>query len=172
MNDSAALNLIRRLYDYHRWANRRLFEVAAALGPDLDRAVGTQFSAPTLKGMFAHIYAADWIWLSRWKGTSPARLPDGDDFPTFGDLRERWDGLEREQQAFVDGLTEADLGRAVEFKDTRGQPFRQPLAGLLQHVANHATHHRSEVATMLTMLRGSPPSTDLVTYLRQQAGRG
>ena len=26
---------IRGLYDYHRWANRRLFDVATALGEDL-----------------------------------------------------------------------------------------------------------------------------------------
>jgi uncharacterized damage-inducible protein DinB len=166
-----AVSLIRSLYDYHRWANRRLFDVAATLGPDLDRAVGTQFSVPTVKGMFAHLYGADWIWFQRFKGTSPGKLPGGDDFRTFDDLRARWDELEREQQAFVDSLTEADLGRIVEFKDTRGNPSRLPLGGLLQHVANHGTHHRSEVATMLTMLRGSPPGTDLVVYLREKAGQ-
>ena len=56
-----SLELIRGLYDYHWWANRRLFDVAAALGPDATREVGRQFSFPTIKGMLAHIYAADWI---------------------------------------------------------------------------------------------------------------
>jgi uncharacterized damage-inducible protein DinB len=27
-----SVELIRELYDYHRWANRRLFDVAAGLG--------------------------------------------------------------------------------------------------------------------------------------------
>ena len=166
---SVATDLVRGLYDYHRWANRRLFDFAAALGADVDREVGKQFSAPTVKGMLAHLYGADWIWLSRWKGTSPTRIPDGTDFRTLDELRRRWDDLEREQAAFVASLTDADLERTLEFCDTAGKPHRLALAGLVQHVANHATHHRSEVATMLTMLRESPPATDLVVYLRQQA---
>ena len=40
--------LIRGLYDYHRWANRRLFDVAVALGEDAGtRDMGKQFSFPT-----------------------------------------------------------------------------------------------------------------------------
>ncbi len=167
-----AIDLIRGLYDYHRWANRRLFAEATALGADADRELGTQFSFPTVRGMFAHIYAADWIWLSRWTGTSPTRLPDASDVPTLADLRRTWDGFEREQQAFVESLGEADLERPIDFRDTAGNPGRLALGGMLQHVANHATHHRSEIATMLTMLRGSPPPTDLVVHLRQQASRG
>jgi uncharacterized damage-inducible protein DinB len=38
------------------------------------------------------------------------------------------------------------------------------LGPLLQHVVNHATHHRSEVATMLTIVSGSPPDTGINTY--------
>jgi uncharacterized damage-inducible protein DinB len=168
---SVATDLIRGLYDYHRWANHRLFDEARTLGADVDRDRGKQWSAPTLKGMLAHIYGADWIWLSRWKGTSPTRLPDGSDFATLDDLRARWDDLEREQQAYVASLTDADLERVVDFKDTAGRPGRLALGGLLQHVANHATHHRSEIATMITILRGSPPLTDLAVYLRQAAAK-
>lgn len=168
----AAVDLIRGLYAYHRWANRRLFDEAAALSADVDRELGKHFSFPTLRGMFAHIYGADWIWLLRWKGTSPGRIPDATDFPTLGDLRRTWDEFEREQQAFVESLGEADLERQIDFRNTAGSPARLALGGMLQHVANHATHHRSEIATMLTMLRGSPPATDLVVYLREQASRG
>ena len=32
------------------------------------------------------------------------------------------------------------------------------------HVPNHATHHRSEIATMLTMASGSPPDTGINSY--------
>jgi uncharacterized damage-inducible protein DinB len=165
------LDLVRDLFAYHRWANRRLFDVAAALGPEVDRDMGTQWSVPTLKGMLAHIYAADLAWLSRWNGTSPTRLLGGDDFPTLADLRARWDTLEREQQAFIDTLTADDLGRPVDYRNTAGRAFRLPLGPLLQHVANHATHHRSEAATMLTMLRGSPPATDLLVYQLQRTGQ-
>ncbi len=158
------MELIRGLYDYHRWANRRLFEVAANLGDPVTRDMGKHWSVPTVKGMFAHIYGADFIWLSRWKGGSPGRLPGDADFATLADLRARWDDLETEQRAFVHGLAEADLARPVTYKNTRGDQFKAPLGPLLQHVANHATHHRSEIATMITLISGSPPDTGLATY--------
>jgi uncharacterized damage-inducible protein DinB len=159
-----AVALIRELYDYHRWANRRLFDVAVGLGDAVTRDMGSHWSFPTLKGMFAHIYGADNVWLTRWKGSSPGRLLGDADFPTVADLRARWDALEAEQRAFVDGLGEADLARPVVYKNTSGQEFRVALGPLLQHVVNHATHHRSEAATMITLISGSPPDTGINTY--------
>ena len=160
------IDLIRGLYDYHRWANRRLFEVAAKLGDEaVTRDVGRQFSTPTLKSMFAHLYGADWIWLQRWTGTSPNRIPSDADFATLADLRARWDALETQQQAFVDGLSATDLGRTVDYANTEGKRFQVALAPLLQHVVNHGTHHRSEIATMITMISGSPPDSGINTYV-------
>ena len=159
-----AVGLIRELYDYHRWANRRLFDVAAGLGDAVTRDMGAHWSFPTLKGMFAHIYGADDVWLTRWKGSSPGRLLSDADFPTVADLRARWDALEALQRAFVDELGEADLARPVVYKNTSGQEFRVALGPLLQHVVNHATHHRSEAATMITLISGSPPDTGINTY--------
>ena len=165
------IETIRGLYDYHRWANRRLFDLAAALGEDLaSREVGKQFSFPTIKRMFGHLYGADWIWLSRWKGVSPTTLP-GAEFATLASIRAPWDDLEREQQAFVEALTPADLTRGVEYKNTEGKSFRVTLWPLLQHVPNHATHHRSEIATMITMMSGSPPDTGINTYVLMKAGQ-
>jgi uncharacterized damage-inducible protein DinB len=156
----------QELYAYHRWANRRLFDVAAALGEEAcGRDVGKQFSFPTLRRMFAHVYGADAVWLARWKGSSPTALP-GSDIATMAELRSTWDTLEREQRAFVDALTPADRARDVPYKNTEGTAFHTPLGVLVQHVANHATHHRSEVATMLTMVSGSPPDTGLVAWHR------
>lgn len=171
MGEMTGLEMIRELYAYHRWANRRLFDVAAALGEEAaSQEVGKQFSFPTLRRMFAHLYGADWVWLMRWKGTSPTKLPGGE-IENLADLRERWDALEKEQRAFIESLTPADLGRIVAHTSTEGKAFKVALGPLLQHVANHATHHRSEVATMLTMLSGSPPFTDLVYYHLIQSGQ-
>jgi uncharacterized damage-inducible protein DinB len=158
-------DLIRDLYGYHHWANRRLFDVAAGLGDAaVARDMGKHWSVPTLKGMFAHIYGADTIWLTRWRGTSPSRIPGDADFSSMADLRARWDALESEQRAFVDGLDEAGLARVVSYKNTEGAQFNVALGALLQHVVNHATHHRSEAATMITLISGSPPDTGINTY--------
>ena len=159
-----SIALIREHYDYHRWANRRLFDLASGLGDGVTRDMGAHWSCPTLKGMFAHIYGADNVWLSRWKGSSPSRLWGDADFASMTELRARWDAFEAEQRAFVDGLAEADLTRPVHYRNTEGKAFQVALGALLQHVVNHATHHRSEAATMITLISGSPPDTGVNTY--------
>jgi len=159
-----SIALIREHYDYHRWANRRLFDLASGLGDGVTREMGAHWSFPTLKGMFAHIYGADNVWLTRWKGSSPSRLSGDADFASMAELRAKWDALESEQRAFVEGLAEADLTRAVRYRNTEGKEFQVALGALLQHVVNHATHHRSEAATMITLISGSPPDTGVNTY--------
>jgi uncharacterized damage-inducible protein DinB len=166
-----SVDLICGLYDYHRWANRQLFEVTTARGEEMaGREVGSQFSYPTIRRMFGHLYGADWLWLQRWKGTSPTALPGGD-FTSLAALRPVWDAVEGEQTAFVEALAPADLVRVVDYRNTEGKAFRAPLGLLLQHVANHGTHHRSEIATMLTMLSGSPPDTGIATYEMARSGQ-
>ena len=166
MSDVTSVQVIRGLYDYHHWANRRLFDVAAGLGEDVaGRDVGAQFSFPNVRRTLAHIYGGDALWLGRWKGTPLATLP-GAEIGSLAVLRQRWDELIADQQAFVGALTAAELARVVHYKNTEGKAFQDPLWSLLQHVANHATHHRSEIATMLTMLSGSPPDTGVVTFRR------
>jgi uncharacterized damage-inducible protein DinB len=157
--------LIREHYDFHRWANRRLFDIAAGLGAEaVTRDMGKHWSFPTLKGMFSHIYGADRVWLARWKGESPARIYGDADFASIADLRTGWDALEAEQRVFVEGLAEGDLVRPLDYRNTEGAQFRVALGALLQHVVNHATHHRSEAATMITLISGSPPDTGINTY--------
>jgi uncharacterized damage-inducible protein DinB len=159
-----SIALIREHYDYHRWANRRLFDLASGLGDGVTRDMGAHWSFPTLKGMFAHIYGADNVWLTRWKGSSPSRLWGDADFASMTGLRASWDAFEAEQRAFVEGLAEADLTRPVHYRNTEGKAFQVALGALLQHVVNHATHHRSEAATMITLISGSPPDTGVNTY--------
>jgi uncharacterized damage-inducible protein DinB len=80
-------------------------------------------------------------------------------------LRTAWDAFEAEQRAYLDALSEADLGRVLEYKNQAGVPQRSPMWRLLQHVPNHATHHRSEINTMLTLISGSPPDTGINSYI-------
>jgi len=173
-----SLDTIRTLYAHHWWANRTLLDVAARLGEDaVAREVGKQFSEPTLKRMFLHVYNVDVLWLSRWRGVSPTAPADGDVLrdaqlaPTLAALGERWVGLEREQASYLDGLQESDLTRIIHYRLLSGKEYAQPLALLLHHVTDHGTHHRSEIATMLTMVSGSPPGTGLVRFVAIRSGQ-
>jgi len=172
-----SIDLVREYWAYHHWANRRLFDIVAALGEDAaGREIGKQFSEPSLRAMLVHMYGADWLWLETWRGRPPT-VVRGD--PTYGlairtlaELRTNWDELEREQRGFLADLGETDLWRLVDGRTPEGRVFSRPLGMLLLHVPTHAAHHRSELATMLTMTSGSPPDTGINSYYREKSEKG
>jgi uncharacterized damage-inducible protein DinB len=46
---------------------------------------------------------------------------------------------------------------------------RTPFSQTFQHLVNHGTYHRGQVVTMLRQLgAGTPPSTDLIAFYREQ----
>ena len=63
---------IRHLFDYTEWANNLAMEAAAQLSDDdLRRDCG--ISHKSIFGTLLHMAGAEWIWLERWNGRSPAK---------------------------------------------------------------------------------------------------
>jgi uncharacterized damage-inducible protein DinB len=165
-----SLAAVRTLYEHHWWANRTLLDTTAKLGEaKAAQVIGTQFSEPSLKRMFFHIFGVDGLWLARWRGVSPTTIPG--EPGSLAQLGEQWVALEREQKTFLDSLQESDLDRVIDFRLLSGKAYRQPLGLLLHHVTDHGTHHRSEIATMLTMTSGSPPGTGLARFIAIRSGQ-
>ena len=162
--------MIHDLYAHHHWANRRLLDAATKLGSAAERPVGTQFTAPTLVGMFAHIGDVDALWLARWKGVPPAPSAMAG-VTTLAALGPHWDAVEDEQRRFLEALTSDALERVVDYTFQGGRPGRLPLAVLLHHVTDHGTHHRSEIATMITMLGAAPPPCGVAMYRLLRSGQ-
>ena len=159
------------LFAYNRWANARTLSAAARLTPDqFTRDLGSSFAS--VRDTLVHIYGAEWIWLARWKGTSPTTAIVAADIPDVAALAARWRTVEEEQAAFIKDLTDADIERLIEYANLKGDRFTNPLGRLMQHLVNHSTYHRGQVTTMLRQLGATPVSTDLVTFLRERsAGR-
>jgi uncharacterized damage-inducible protein DinB len=159
---------MRQLYDYNAWANRRAMEAAEALTPEqFTKPLGSSFSS--VRDTLAHIYGAEWIWLERFQGRSPASLPDVTQFANLVSLRERWLEQEARLLGFVRGLTQADLDRAMEYKTLKFGVYRNPLCQSMQHLVNHGTYHRGQVTTLLRQLGAQPILTDLMHFYREQA---
>jgi uncharacterized damage-inducible protein DinB len=157
------LETIRELYEYNRWANARSLQAASTASPaDFTKEVGGSFAS--LRGTLAHVYGAEWIWLERWRGASPRKLPFALDFPDVETIRSRWQDVEREQREFLDALDPARLAEVVSYVNLKGESFAYPLGRMLQHVVNHSTYHRGQVATLLRQLGATPLSTDLLLY--------
>lgn len=159
---------IREIYVYNRWANARSLQAASTISPaDFTKEVGGSFAS--LRGTLAHMYGAEWIWLQRWRGTSPRQLPFALDFPDVETIRSRWQEVEREQKQFLDSLDPGRLSEVVSYVNLKGETFAYPLGRMLQHVVNHASYHRGQITTLLRQLGATPLSTDLLLYDDERA---
>ena len=152
------------LYQYNQWANARILNAAGNVTTE-------QFLAPAsfphggLRGTLVHALSAEWIWRSRWEGTSPTSVLKPDEFPTFEALRSRWAEEEKKLMGFVDTVTDERLNQSFDYKNTSGTPFTRILWQAMAHVVNHGTQHRTEAAAMLTDLGHSPGDIDLIFFV-------
>jgi uncharacterized damage-inducible protein DinB len=170
----AMMNLsdIKRLFDYTEWANDLAMQAAAQVPHDqLHGDVG--ISHQSIFGTLLHMAAAEWIWLERWHGHSPAKaeawgLWTAEVCPELPALTERWRADIDRRARFVSTLDEERLGAVVHFNLLSGDASSMPLIDQMQHVANHATMHRGQVVGMIRQLGIDPPSTDLLFYLRRE----
>ena len=156
------------LYEFNAWANRRMLGAVAAVKlEEFMRPLGSSFSS--LRDTTAHIYGAEWVWLERFHGRSPASLPDGEEFQDVASLREKWAELEARLHKFVGSLTQDDLNRVLEYKTLKFGVYSNPLWQSMQHVVNHGTYHRGQVTTLLRQLGAQPVLTDLMHFYREHA---
>ncbi|HEY3215978.1 MAG TPA: DinB family protein [Candidatus Eisenbacteria bacterium] len=154
---------VQELYRYNRWANARVFEAISGLAPDpFTRDLGS--SHPSLRDTVTHIVWAEWLYLQRWKGTSPRTVFPPSDFPRPGDLKARWLAIELDLRAFVESVTAERLLDIVRYVNRQGETWEYPLWRQMVHLVNHSSYHRGQVATMLRQLQVQPVATDFLLY--------
>ena len=162
---------IKRQFEYMEWANELAMQAAANL-PDENLRRETGISHGSIYGTLLHMAGAEWIWVERWHGHSPAKAEAWAkwtceacaDLPT---LTERWAAVRDRRMRFVSELDEERLAAELHFKLLSGDASSMPLVDQMQHVVNHATLHRGQVVGMIRQLGIDPPSTDLLFYLRR-----
>jgi uncharacterized damage-inducible protein DinB len=157
---------VQLLLEYHYWARDRLLDAIEGLSPEqFTRDLGSSFKS--VRDTVAHIYAAEWAWHQRWLGHSPTALLAPDRLPDVHAIRREWSDLESGMRAFIGALDNDGVARVIDYTLLSGAPGSSPVWQMLQHVVNHASYHRGQVATMLRQL-GAPPAKpmDLIAFYR------
>ena len=166
------LSDIRRLLDYTEWANGLAMGAAGKLS-DEDLRRDVQISHGSIFGTLRHMAGAEWIWLERWHGHSPAgkdawSLWKTESCPDLATLNKRWREVVDRRTRFIAELDESRLAAELQFTLLNGDGNSMRLVDQMQHVANHATLHRGQIVGMIRQLGIAPPSTDLLFYLRRE----
>jgi uncharacterized damage-inducible protein DinB len=167
------LSDVKQLLEYTEWANELAMTAASKL-PDESLRRDFGISHRSIFGTLVHMAGAEWIWLERWHGRSPAKAEawsmwTTESCPDLEELKRRWATavVERRTQ-YVSSLHEPALEEQLHFKLLSGDPSSMRLIDQIQHVANHATMHRGQVVGMIRQLGIDPPATDLIFYLRRE----
>jgi uncharacterized damage-inducible protein DinB len=162
---------IQLLYEYDRWANNRVLQAVSTLGEEqFTRDLGGSFRS--VRDTLVHIIGGEWIWLAYWKeppqtSTLLADLRQRRDalfspeaFPNVVAVQAKWAEVEKKQAEFVNRVTNESLETMLPFRTTQAK-----LVHLMQHLANHSTYHRGQVALMMRQLQAEPLATDFHVFL-------
>jgi uncharacterized damage-inducible protein DinB len=158
---------LRNLYAYDEWANERILLCAAELTEEQQKQ-NVVSSFPSVAATIAHVVGAEWVWLKRLQGASPARPEEWTTYPSLPQLRERLSEIEGERRDFLATFDESRLGDLFEYRNLSGEAKRGRYCDLMLHVVNHSTYHRGQLTTMLRQLGAVPPATDLMLFNAEQ----
>jgi uncharacterized damage-inducible protein DinB len=141
------------LYAHNWWAHDALVEEARREPLDDE----------TLK-LFAHIVAAEHLWLSRIDAVKPrvAVWPQ----LSLDEIVQ----LERENRPrFRELLGRPDdtLKQRVRYRNSAGNDFENDVEEILTHVALHGHYHRGQIARTMRATGREPVYTDYIGYVRR-----
>jgi uncharacterized damage-inducible protein DinB len=159
----------RRMINYTFWAHRRVWEQVALL-TDEQFTRPCDYSVGSVHQQVVHTMSAEWLWLQRVQGTSPAAyIENTEAYPTRAAVRAEWDRIEAAWRAYGAALTDDQLEQTIEYVSVNGKVRRTQVRWeALAQVINHATDHRAQMLFLIHQLGGKTNEQDFIFYSWEQ----
>lgn len=157
MSQSRTVGDFRSLFKYNRWASEQLI----ATMEEADSV------PPRATDLLMHLLRAQDVWHGRIEGAGHADLELWTD-ASLEDCIRRAGQTTRRYENLLGELSAEDLSSRIAYENSKGISFETPLREVLDHVVNHGTHHRGQIALVLRENEIVPPQTDYIFYLREQ----
>ena len=151
---SSLLDFVKKIYEYDHFENEVQLKKLKEAG---EIAEGIK--------LLSHVADAKLLWHERLQGNSPL----GVEWKTYNYevLEQRLKNADSAFQKYLSTLQEMDMDKIISYKNIKGDPFSEPLKDILFHVANHGTHHRGQISTILRQNNISPEPLDYIAYVRK-----
>ncbi|MEO7683999.1 MAG: DinB family protein [Gemmatimonadaceae bacterium] len=145
---------LKQLFEHLRWAD-------AGVQASLTEAVNPP---PHTLDLFAHVVAAEHVWLARMRGEKP----EVEVWPklSLSQCLELGARNADEFSALVECLDEIGLDSGVTYKNSAGLEFTSSFRDILLHVALHGAYHRGQIAAAVRAGGDAPASTDYIAFVR------
>lgn len=148
------MTYLDRLAAHLGWADRRSLEALR----------GTPTADPALIELYAHVVAAEHVWLARLAG-APPRLAVWPSLSLDQSEAVAAENLER-LTGYVRSIRPEDLGRGITYRNSAGQEFTSSIEDMLLHLCLHGTYHRGQIAWVLRRGGSVPMPTDYIALAR------
>lgn len=161
-----------KLYDYHVWANNKVFEHLHQLPQDIwDKEIASVF--PSISQVVAHIYTIDTVWLGVMREQSfneimavVGPLRGVLKTITLHEMEIMYLSLSDQFKTFL--TSHPDLDRQITCEHPQYGRLDTPIVELVQHIGNHGTYHRGNLTAMLRQLGHPGVATDYIFNLYAQ----
>jgi uncharacterized damage-inducible protein DinB len=149
--------MLPRLFDHLAWADANARDALHAMP-------ASSAEAKRATGLFAHVAAAEHVWLSRLMERPPEHpvWPELD-LAASAALATR---TATELRQYVASLGPDDLASEVDYTNSAGRRFRDRVDDILMHVAMHGAYHRGQIALLTRQGGAEPASTDYIAFVR------
>lgn len=147
------LDYLRRLCDHMYWADE---QVLTRLSAESD---------PRSLQLFAHMLAAEQVWLTRIQGKDSSHLVIWPTL-TIEECRELAEQLRAGYRDYLDSVTESDLESVISYRNSKGVAFQTSRLDMLTQVLLHGSYHRGQIAQTLRGAGIEPVNTDYITWVR------
>ncbi len=142
------------LFQYNNWATKESIQSIKLLPELSDR----------INSLISHLVAAQEIWFNRTidKKTdlTPWELYSIDECSEKSDLiTVRWIN-------FLEHTSDEGLNKIIHYSNTKGNKFENSVKDILNHIINHSTYHRAQIALLVKEAGGKPAVTDYIVYAR------
>ncbi len=148
------LDYFKLQFLYSHWANNEINKALSALAAPPEKAVR----------ITSHVYAAQWLWLSRLGEDAPqlAVWPDLE-VSSYPDHNDR--GLQTWKK-YLDRIMISDLDLSISYSNSKGEEFVNTPRDIITQVLLHSAYHRGQVNSILRESGCEPPLTDYIHYIR------
>jgi uncharacterized damage-inducible protein DinB len=123
----------------------------------------------SLQKTVLHMWNAESIWWQRMKLQERVIGP----MENFnGKMEDAIEGLtlqNRQWNEWINKAQEHHLEHVFQYKNFKGEQFKQPIYQMLIHLFNHDTYHRGQIVNMLRQLGVEKiPQTDFIVWSRKK----
>ncbi len=123
---------------------------------------------PNAVNIFAHMLAAEKMWLSRLELETKA--------PLLEKLSELWQGKTLDQCAdelnevtehctiYLAGRSAEDFSKEISYINIKGQAVSKPLYDILTQIVIHSAYHRGQIVTVAGKGEREAPPMDYILF--------